>query len=139
MGLGNTGLGLTGPMMESSIKDAPAAAARASIIRPTKLPPIASFSFLLWILDDVTIRKVCYPVTESVLQVFGPFGVVEQGRVLGWSDDVLCWLRLCLKQSIMQQKLLESCMAGVCILVVVQLDIKWGSSQECVVMPDMSC
>lgn len=83
--------------------------------------PASGFEYLrtLNCILDVTIRKVGYPVTESVLQVFGPFGVVEQVRVLGWSDDVLCWLRLCLKQSIMQQKLLGSCMAGVYILVVV--------------------
>ncbi|CAO2188725.1 unnamed protein product [Urochloa humidicola] len=38
----------------------------------------------------VTIRKVCYPITESVLrQVFGSFGVVEQVLVFGGTDVVL--------------------------------------------------
>ena len=33
---------------------------------------------------EVTIHKVCYPITESLLrQVFGPFGVVENVSVQG--------------------------------------------------------
>jgi len=35
---------------------------------------------------EVTIHKVCYPITESLLrQVFGPFGVVEDVYLYkGW-------------------------------------------------------
>lgn len=38
---------------------------------------------------EVTIHKVCYPITESLLrQVFGPFGEVEHVQVFGGNDRV---------------------------------------------------
>ena len=67
---------------------------------------------------EVTIHKVCYPITEFVLlQVFGSFGVVEQVHVC-LMDQIVCWIEWCSIPRMMQQMLLGSCMAGICIQVI---------------------
>lgn len=78
---------------------------------------------------EVTIHKVCYPITKSLLcQIFGPFGVVEDIYLYnGWD-----WV----EARVIFQSKQQACDAfgelhgrniydGCC-----QMEIKWGFSQE---------
>ena len=86
---------------------------------------------------EVTIHKVCYPITEFVLlQVFGSFGVVEQVHVFGGTDVVLARVVFESKEVVADafgelhgRNIYDGCC---------QMEIKWGLYQECEATPDIS-
>jgi len=86
---------------------------------------------------EVTIHKVCYPITEFVLlQVFGSFGVVEQVHVFGGTDVVLSRVVFESKEvaadafgELHGRNIYDDCC---------RMEIKWGLYRECAATPDTS-
>jgi hypothetical protein len=78
---------------------------------------------------EVTVHKVFYPITESLLhQVFGTFGVVEQVLVFGGTNKVLARVVFESKHVVAEAfgELHGRCVYTGCC----QLDIKWGLYQD---------
>ena len=86
---------------------------------------------------EVTIHKVCYPITEFVLlQVFGSFGVVEQVHVFGGTDVVLARVVFESKEvaadafgELHGRNIYDDCC---------RMEIKRGLYRECAATPDTS-
>jgi hypothetical protein len=78
---------------------------------------------------DVTIRQVCYPMSESVLHaVFAPYGRIERIHVIGGLDPVLAKVVFQLKHEAAEaygdlhgRNIYDGCC---------QMEINWGFSQE---------